>query len=327
MSIMFIFLITCVSATCPKYGCTEKKVTLSSGACSKYSDSRYYITPCEDKVENYCDFSENAESYCKVPEKEYAYPGEKCSEENDCLYSVFGCKNNVCQGAAVDEECADSHMCSPGNYCNSNHKCVQLIKEGQSGCTSDFDCVNTAVCDNSTCITYSSLSPGTQVYSCSKGRNYACDSNSCGLVNSIYTCLDPYGKKGSNPVSCSSSADCNSQGDMLYNYVSEGVCSCGHNENADKYCDVLPGESEYQSFLEMSKKWHSGKAVLKCNTMRRRADKCIKDWWGYSNKIKLLYWTKLVWEYPILVDMDYCVETALHGEFKEIKKSYQSLNQ
>jgi hypothetical protein len=59
---------------------------------------------------------------------------------------------NKCKGLQLNDECNKSEQCDPGLRC-AGKVCVKLLAVGASGCSEDFDCLDSA-CVNGACVAY-----------------------------------------------------------------------------------------------------------------------------------------------------------------------------
>jgi len=105
---------------------------------------------------------------------------ENCSIDADCYTGVCDSTKKTCTGLALGTACTNTNACVTGSFCElsglpGNGTCIAQKAVGQN-CTLSTDCINTAGCLNSTCFTYFSLPPTTNIgpvaseYLCSTGN-------------------------------------------------------------------------------------------------------------------------------------------------------------
>ena len=327
--ITLLFLPLVLSQSCTRYSCTHE--SLEKSQCEYSYSNHVFLKPCTSKIASYCEKSETGNSTCTRPidDANSKEVGEKCYYNPECSeHADFGCKVGICKGFSdldEDYECQNSFYCQPGFYCNKA-RCIDQISIGKSGCITDFECMNQATCDGGFCVPYQLLKVGEETRSCQYGVNYACESLLC------YTdyfgksfCMDKPKRKLNSPIKCLVNEDCTSLSDEVSGITIEGKCSCGLNENGDKYCELVPGDDEYSKYIELLKAWRNSKAILKCNTMARDNVSCKKDWWDYESTVKLLYYEQTVKKYPKLQNTSYCVEAVYLKDYFELKHEFSHI--
>jgi hypothetical protein len=226
------------SLSCSRYGCNSATfnatftgdnclVATTNAATGEYD---YHIKPCESNSMPYCAVTtpELYDCIAAIEKSISAYPGEKCSVDDDCVPNVSKCSSGYCTGLAKSAGCSDTIDCAPGLYCNSTATvegmCNSLLTSG-SDCSQDSDCDYSLGCFSNMCATYYSQANGN---SCDSSRDDECSSNACvesecqASVQSNYT----------NPMMCDEDDDCPSTTLTLSDnstYIVNATCSCGYN--------------------------------------------------------------------------------------------------
>lgn len=311
---------------CMKFSCAPTTVKMNTTTCI-YPDIlhlTYNLQICS-KSTPYClsDFSTISNVTCSAekPKVVYAsYPGEPCNTTTDCIYG--SCPSGICFGANPQEECKTHADCNAGLRC-SGSKCVSLLKVGEKGCESDFDCSDNSGCNkNSTtglCVPFFSLRVGAKISTCNPegqgGYSYLCETGVC-LGTSWKTaagvCSDAPVSVNSNPKECTYNSDCKGYTD-IFNYT--GKCVCGVNQYAASYCQPFFGDLQGAKYLKALKNFFSGGLVKQCNTMRRYSKECW-NMFGYSELYKSLVSAKYEFEnYPKLQNNDLCVQSVYFSEY------------
>jgi hypothetical protein len=301
------FMFLAVEASCPAYTCKLPTDYFIPGTCVFYKSSSavptYYSLPCSDRVLSYCPPMASSNSSCTVPAGVLSlkYPGEKCHSDADCGPFSTGCVGQTCQGLSLGQACANSSYCAPGLRCNGT--CQRQLAVGESGCSLDQDCENTAGCSlpdgasEGTCITYWSLADFATTDSCDNFTNLLCQSATC----SGKQCVAAYNST-SIPLRCNSDQDCGASTTGV-----PGKCVCGMNRNANMYCMLFYGDKPYVSYFGIVKNWHKSGYVNRCNTERRFSYVCAGDWWDRKQAYFMNYYYYQSREYPNVVEFDQCV--------------------
>ena len=268
---------------CNIYSCKPPNFPLQNNTCiyPNLLYSSYYIQPCPSSAP-YC--SSNLDTLSNItcsstPQSASlsSYPGEPCNQTSDCLFGQ--CTSGVCFNQG--QTCKSSSDCNPGFRC-SNSLCVALLKKGQTGCTTDYDCVPTAGClknsTTTTCVAYFSLKSNTKISLCNKmyqgGYSFLCQTGTCLITNSKTSagiCSEAPVSSNINPNLCKSNNDCKGYTSIL-NYT--GVCTCGVNPYANSYCQPFLGDKEGISYLAALKAFVTAGYALQCNTLRRFSQQC-----------------------------------------------------
>lgn len=299
---------------CYKYQCKTKDIEFEENQCVKFVYDTYYLQPCSRSTsEWYCDpISEPGDSLCynyNVATTK-AIATEPCKYSSECITN--SCVSGFCYGANDGESCSDSSYCNAGFYCKSS-VCTKQIKAGSDDkCESDYECRNNAGCNGGVCVEYMSLDKGDKLDSCESNFNILCKSSSC----KDNKCISAPSSK-SKPHTCDSDKDCKSDTSGI---VSK--CRCGYNEDGDKYCDLLPGDSEYEKYLDYLNDWINSDSIYKCNTLKRLEDDCIFINWDISTYRNYEYYQYRAKDYPLIQDSDDCSMKIYNTQYLNSKYTY-----
>lgn len=305
------------SKTCNKYSCKPDSMQFSGKDCIAYIQNTFYLKPCSmTDSDYYCPpITSPGNSTCTNPRIPVtkAYVGEPCSYDEMCYTN--NCKNYFCYGFDQGESCADSSECNAGLYCKAN-VCKNQIPAGGLGCKSDYDCVNSAGCNFGTCISYLNLKEGSVLDSCPNNYNRLCASTSCtGTM-----CLPALTSSISKPRTCSNDENCSSNSWKDFSINSK--CRCGFNPSGQSYCDLLPGDIEYQKYLQNLKAWITSPGILKCNTLRRFSDECMWQFWDIPIYDEYQYYAMFVANYPLIQNNDDCILKIYTLDYYNSKRLY-----
>ena len=312
MLLFFLLSLQASGSVCPSYGCPTTNITFTSATgCTNTTTTSVYLKACP--AGQTCNLSTG--QCASIPTvSSLNYPGEKCTYASSCISK--NCTQNICVGVPLSGNCTDDTVCSPGLRC-LNSQCRPQLAIGQSGCYNDYDCVNSAGCNQTTngspgtCYAYLSVSTNSIVSDCSGGVSNLCKTSECyktATFGSYGVCKLATQSLGSLPVNCTSNANCLGT-DGRYEYT--GTCTCGYNKNGTSYCmpfnGDLPGLAYYQS-------WQNAlnASASVCNTARRFSSECLNVT-GYLNKITKMTWGFLM--YPLIQNNDACVQEILNYEF------------
>lgn len=300
---------------CEIYRCNSA-FTMTTGQCVYFEGNSFILQACDEGFYCPAEFGVKTNSTCvQVSTSAYktAWPGESCNNDGDCAYGT--CISHVCFGQQEYSFCSSHDDCNVGMRCNQN-RCVAQLDIGDTGCTTDYDCVNNAGCTGSQCVEYFSLKERAFV-SCNgtepQYSNFCASGNCYGTV-----CLAPLEHTYSQPQECYTDSDCKS---LTYE-SKEGLtyyssCECAYNKKATSYCSLLSGDDVYLDYLNFLKNWYSSKEVMKCNTARRLAPDCIEDVAGEHTSQKYLYLSLLALNYAQLQDSDHCVRNVYFYNYYE----------
>ena len=313
---------------CNIYMCTPTTMKMNASTCI-YPDilhSTYYLQLCT-RGKPHCirDFTATQNITCSaiaplIPVA--SYPGEGCEIDKDCVFGY--CLSGVCFASNPNENCTDHGQCNPGLRC-SKGKCTSLLKSGESGCESDFDCDGKSGCNkNATtglCVPYFSLRNDARVSRCTKqgqgGYSYLCQTGVC-LNTNIKTaagiCSQAPISVHDNPKECFFNSDCKGFTDA-FNYT--GSCVCGVNQYAASYCQPFIGDLQGIMFMNSFKIFLLKGFVSQCNTARRYSEQCWKLFNSDKSYLEMAK-NKFVFDnYPKLQNNDVCIQTVFFNEYYE----------
>jgi hypothetical protein len=275
---------------CPSFKCSKPTTSQElMSTCITYANSTnsYELIPCHhgDRLENYCPATTEISSLpatCVAPTTSYPklYPGEgPCSDNTNCNKGT--CTYGVCVGKDVGKTCYSYVDCNSGLRCVSR-KCTAQLREGDTGCTKDQDCVNTSGCDfNSTsgvgtCVEYLSKAVGDSIQICDGYVSLLCESAQCATSSTGSYCIKPVTISGTSPQSCKADTDCFGMLDDGTKVYSK--CECGYSETGASYCQSFIGDKEGQRYQSELKKWLSSIKIIGCHNEHRFDPLCMKDW-------------------------------------------------
>ncbi|CAG9314651.1 unnamed protein product [Blepharisma stoltei] len=333
MAYVFIFMIWFASSSaisqnyCWSYKCKDSEMGWDTLTCvySSIFQSTYFLNPCSYPF--YCPLTQASQQNITCIEKQAdqyeSYPGEPCNQATDCAYG--NCVTNKCVGSLRSESCSSHADCDVSLRCYKN-RCTSLIKAGETGCTSDYDCYPNSGCNiigfTGTCIEYFSLPSGSYISSCSRskqaGFNYLCSSGVClmgSFFTSIGTCIDAPVSKQINPQICSADSDC---AGSTSSYQFTSTCTCGMNPYGTSYCQPFYGDTPYLSYFALLKDFMNSSALENCNTLRRFNENC----WKLANESESLISAKFLAEnYPLLQNNDDCTEIIYFKDYYGIEEN------
>mmetsp|Transcript_12692 Transcript_12692/g.12803 ORF Transcript_12692/g.12803 Transcript_12692/m.12803 type:complete len:396 (+) Transcript_12692:3-1190(+) len=335
------------AAGCSMYRCKKSSQIFSSNVCNWYDKNYdiYYIQPCLESQTCTAGAKTGANYTCETTpaSKLNAYPGEKCSQASDCLYST-GCTNGICVGTALGAACTTSAQCVPGSSCQKvagTSVCTALIEVGGTNCANDYDCAYNAGCDiistttttNNKCVKYLSLTPGSQVQEGSCVGNYTnlCSSGYCAKsgtgATATYLCTDELKSNHSLPWKCYSteSEACVSNVDSHTGLYAISTCSCSYSPHGDAYCAPLLGDTPYKRLIQQNYKWVNDKYVSSCNTERRlwpNNINCVNDYWTSSEAATTIYYGLALERYTEIQGAEDCVLNVFEYDYVVAKKAY-----
>ena len=302
---------------CSIYKCA--KPDASSNVCIGEDSNIYYLSPCIDILNSYCppEFDLINVTCTTPPSKSYtAYPGEKCSQNTDCLYGF--CNQGFCYGQDFGGDCSSHGECNPGYRCDPGlMKCIFLIDSTSNGCITDYDCAVDMGCDEGYCIKYYSVASKNWINNCTNSISNICESGQC-----LYgLCIDPLTSYQKTPIQCGSEYDC-----MSLNLIDNGIkvysnCTCGFGNKGYSYCYLFPGDKEYQIMLKLRKQLIKSNIAENCNTIRRWTKECILSQGSPSFAIEFEYATYNALYYPMLHDAEDCVlQVAFSDYYQDLEK-------
>ncbi|OMJ92674.1 hypothetical protein SteCoe_4553 [Stentor coeruleus] len=307
---LFILLLsTTRGIKCNSYKCAPSTFSfLSASSCLNQTNTTIYLRPCDN--ENICNLETTLCEPKPASQIFQNYPGEYCKSSFSCLSN--SCINSTCIGKSLNQQCTDNEDCNPGLRC-FNQKCISQILSGQSGCSNDYDCINSAGCNISStsnigiCLDYLSISTGSIVSDCSGGQSRLCKTSECTKVGKFGTygaCKLATQSLGNLPVVCTDNLNCTGT-DGKYSYT--GLCTCGYNDNATAYCNLFNGDLPGVNYYNMWKNSLNA-SVNACNTLRRFSTECLNKT-SYLGKITYSTWNFLF--YPQIQNNDACVQETI----------------
>ncbi len=274
--ILLSLILSINSEICPKFTCGD----LPNHLCTlKTSNYTYTLNNCSSTQQcPFYNFGQSDSLTCeeKNPAVITLYPGAQCQNNTDCFSN--NCLDNVCTNVQNNQKCSLNSECNYGYSCRLNTTqqdtlkylssdtnqedkyCLPQLNEGAE-CASDYECVNTHGCYNSTCVPYFSLPNGHPIENdppvalsfCQSGYQY---NNTCDSLVSL------------NPdVECSESEPC-----TYTNYIGDKVikpenCLCGYNPLGTKHCKLGSEHNNYKEYIVKLKSLIQD--FSHCNTLER----------------------------------------------------------
>jgi hypothetical protein len=310
--------------SCSNYTCLPSSTTTNFySICTVYNSTGVYSSlPCNNYyyANNFCDTSTldvNDPStyvvYCSDPVTAYSnlYPGEApCYQITDCLSNI--CQNSVCAGLPIGSFCSFNYQCQQGLSCSSlTGTCTNLIPPGQTGCTTDFDCVNTAGCDYNytngigTCRLYFSVEIGDKIANCQNNTSLLCEEVQCSTSSDfISTCTPPLVSMNSAGTVCGAENQCADTASVYYT-----ACTCGMNPNQNRYCQLFIGDEITQNLITYLKLWVQSNTILGCSSERRWDLMCMKNW-DTTNYDNIKYWMLYYYNFTNVQENPDCVKNV-----------------
>ena len=230
---------------------------------------------------------------------------------------------------ALDGNCKANFDCGISQFCGKDGVCDDLVDIGGS-CTSDYQCVQNAVCDVSianaagVCIRYLSMAGGAPVASCTSGLSFLCESSSCYESPTGAVCMGLVQSTVPVPVQCSADSMCTSTVDSVTNTPLSNLCSCGYTSTGTSFCPAFPGDPVGVQYLSLLLKWTQSKAILACNTQRRLDLYCIYSQWDTEDYLQyaMLYYENSM--YSLIQDNSPCVKEVYTNTYWNAQAAYQN---
>jgi hypothetical protein len=85
---------------------------------------------------------------------------------------------------------------------------------------------------------------------------------------------------------------------------------------------LLPGDTEYQKYLQNLKAWITSPGILKCNTFRRFSDECMWQFWDIPTYDEYQYYAMFVAYYPLIQNNDDCILKIYTVDYYNSKQLY-----
>ena len=320
---------------CQAYSCANIAAGWEEGTCITYTQAvnQFQINPCPvDSVFPYCDYTKAENNKWRNitcgpnPSAPILYPGDPCTVGDQCLSGT--CTNEVCQGVPQGATCNSSEQCNVGLFCSSTNfafTCQPLIAMYESGCGSDFDCINTCGCrfnfngPPGMCYPYYSLALGSSVPCPKSGISNLCQTGTCynpGTGGFLGTCTTSAVSMLPLGTPCTYNGQCtgnNTNGQTFY-----GTCTCGYNPTGSSYCTPFYGDHPGINYLNAIMQFFAKNGPIgQCQTTRRFSKDCFDlvarstglnpNIW-YSQYLNFTY-------YPFLINNDDCVKNVYTSAF------------
>ena len=135
-------------------------------------------------------------------------------------------------------------------------------------------------------------------------------------------CYLPPESAQKSPVKCTNSdAECSSVSFVTSKgtQTTTSTCACGYNPNGDKYCALNPGDLEYRLHSNIMKEWLTGTQILKCNTERRKSDRCLQTYMNADTYEARRYFEESVNYLYRYVGVESCIQEALFPSYYQEK--------
>ena len=263
--IFYLFFVCVSGLICKNYQCQ----TLSNNVCISYNNSTYLVNPCKKGF--YCPIiTKPGSSNCieSSTSPTYSWPGESC-RSSLCAYGYSN--GSTCIGQSANDPCKVSDDCNPGLYC-LNNICQYLIPYNFGVCRSDYDCANSASCEEGICIQYFSKQEAEKTL-CINNVSDTCQSGAC--FNDF--CLGDLTNDNGQGSLCDTVNDCiSSKYSMtIFPVLFYSKCECGMNGKS--YCALFQGDGYMKYYRYYLNLWINSGLIQNCNTVRRFAPGCIKD--------------------------------------------------
>jgi hypothetical protein len=292
-----------LSVECSAYKAKEDSQIFTDKTCAYYNDSEdtFYVESCEDGYTCTPGAEATANFTCISDlTNPFAYPGEACKDAKDCISNV--CTNGYCKGSTLSAACSLDYDCDPGLYCDkdSTKTCLPVLSK-DAACSRDWECDYDYYCHikvgetSGTCTDYFSVAASEEVESCGGSYvDYQCSTGYCvehtneSTEKTTYFCSEIFSLNSpSDP--CNADVDCSgTNSDKTLTVYS--TCSCGYSNDASAYCQLLPGDSAYASYIRLAKKWFNSGVAKYCNTARRGVLDCVASHWDKSDYYSLAYY-------------------------------------
>ncbi|CAG9318544.1 unnamed protein product [Blepharisma stoltei] len=322
------------SFTCKAYSCGTG-AQWTNEACIAYQEATNHFALKDCPTGQYCNVAQSqankwTNATCTTPPTSAPlYPGDPCKVNTDCISGVCSTKG-LCVGIGWDNQttCADDSQCNPGLYCVENANsvlqftCQPLIKVGQSGCASEFDCVPNANCNFTmnnfpgTCVAYFSAPNGTPVPCAVSGYSSFCQSGAC--YNAGFSDLGvcaPAPVSQQLPNSCVTSNSCMAMNSLGQTF--QGTCTCGYNPTGTSYCSAHIGDAPGKAYLTVAKVLYSSPGMTNCQTSRRHYSDCLDRVAATLGQNTNVYYSAILnfTNYPLYINNDNCVKSIITYDF------------
>jgi hypothetical protein len=320
MLLMFLLPFS-LSLQCPSYSCKLSSQQFSMQQCIFSNSSSLWLNPCSNPLLSYCPPSSKNSTCLPPPVSNPAaasFPGEPCSQDSDCVAGM--CYQSRCNSQTFMGQCTSNADCNPGFYCNQAQSvCLFQLEINQTGCSSDFDCVNGAGCNFNVCVPYLTLLAGSPISQCTGNVNWLCGNLTCASFNGSFACG---GIVTRNTETCQKDSDCKSDLDPVLNVNYYSNCLCSYAKSPQTLCSLLPGDNMYQQYMSQMKMWVGNQLIRLCNTERRFSSQCISNYAGNRNQLLLnRYYVQL---YPMIDNNEDCTQEIFNQQYWSLKNNKTS---
>lgn len=342
MTILTHLLLSVISVSaCISHKCSSSTNQYPSQSTCSYIDKTNninYVQPCKEGYQ--CSATTSLITGECVYKPDYTpgtqVAGAKCYYDEDCVPNNICNPDFKCQGFSSGTACMSHLDCNVGLYCSPyNFTCIPQIKIGDTGCTEDAHCVNNAGCQTysainpnlNLCTEYFTLPDYYPILGCNStgSINYLCKSGFCvNLDTSV--CYPAPKSSGSHPRACTSNSQCQSTATGKFNLIFDSSCQCGLNADATMYCALMPGDSIYDDYDSIVRKWVDSSSIKKCNTYGRFGNGCIETYWSHSEFKEFNRKMYKAISYPEIVNSDDCVLEWGFPEYYQVMDMAQMLS-
>lgn len=266
--------------TCGKYQCASSTLTQPNNTCVQVQNGINNLWICSPLETTFCNTTSLKCQAKPVVAVSPSWPGEPCSTTAPIRPCQFGaCQLGKCKGMFSGGPCTAHDQCDIGLRCNRTGLCSPQIAAKGVGCLSQYDCVNTAECNETstvsgTCVVYGSLAVGSIVTDCLGGQSRMCKSNTCksdSLFTKIGQCVEAAMSVNAAPQLCTSSTDCVGSNGVNF-FIS--TCKCGYNPAGAAFCSPFMGDPVGVAYINQWMKALTASQGV-CNTMRRFSNSCL----------------------------------------------------
>ncbi|CAG9336295.1 unnamed protein product [Blepharisma stoltei] len=147
--------------------------------------------------------------------------------------------------------------------------------------------------------------------------------------DSIFYCSEPVQVQSEFPESCDGNGGCcNSTNDDFFSpsNITEN-CFCTSNATKSGVCPLFPGDEPLQLAIKQVMNWHKSDAIKNCNSDKREYISCAQEMWDSVNYQNLINYLSYVQFYPINLQFNKCVKSALttnlYGKMSNYLTSYR----
>ena len=266
--------------TCNKYECAPSTMAQTNSTCVQAQNGTNYLWICTPLESTFCNTTSMKCQAKPLVTLAPSWPGEACSTTAPVQPCQFGtCQAGKCKGVLTGGPCTTHDQCDIGLRCNSTGVCAPQVVAGAMGCLSQYDCVNSAECNETsaasgTCIAYSSLAVGSIVTDCLGGQSRMCKSSTCkssSIFTKIGVCSEAAMSVVAPPQACAKDVDCVGSNGADF-FVSS--CNCGYNPTGAAFCSPFMGDAVTVAYINQWGKTLTASQGV-CNTVRRFSSPCL----------------------------------------------------